>query len=303
MKERTVSFYEVVDVIEGDQKRVAHRDWNGVLARLGRAKFRERIFEGDTTLLGTVHTLQGEDHLLLHKVKAQEEWLSTIDMSTGEWSEMELAATTGYLDSSVVAFLPFGNVIGLMQGSVGAPSHKALERWLNGLNLFATPVAVRPVVSKAEIDQLLMADGAVLVELRLGTHGADALIQKGGALSWGIRALRQEYGDIRINLAVSVPRGRGRERVRARLLDEIRYIADVVPGSADAARAKLSYLAPGGGYTRLVELVEHHITAKRRVAAVNEKGQSVKILSAIQVIMDVSASHEAELRRAVDLRD
>jgi hypothetical protein len=305
MRQRTISFYELVDVIDGEQKRVDHRDWNGVLARLALASFSERTFEADAMLLGTVHTVQGEDHLLLHKVKAQEEWLSTIDMKTGEWEELELAATTGYLDSSVVAFLPFGNVIGLMQGSVSAPGHKALERWINGLGLFATPVAVRPLVTKAEVDRLRTANGAVLVELRLGAHQVDALTEKRGPLSRGIMAIKQEYGaGVRINVTVSFPRGRGLDEDRARLLDEVRDIADVVPGTADIARAKLRYADPGGGdYTRLVELVEHHITAKCRVAAVNEQGESVKILSAVQVIMGVYASHEAELRRAADLPD
>jgi hypothetical protein len=48
-----------------------------------------------------------------------------------------------------------------------------------------------------------------------------------------------------------------------------------------------------------VELTEHHITAKRRVSAVDDEGNSIRILSAVDAILDVAAEHEGELRAAV----
>jgi hypothetical protein len=49
-----------------------------------------------------------------------------------------------------------------------------------------------------------------------------------------------------------------------------------------------------------VELIEHHITAKRRVSALNEEGESIRILSGVDAILSVAAEHEEELRTAVD---
>ncbi len=79
----------------------------------------------------------------------------------------------------------------------------------------------------------------------------------------------------------------------------------MAPGAADRARAKLVFAeADGVERSRLVELTEHHITAKRRVSAVDDEGNSIRILSAVDAILDVAAEHEGELRAAVgaDLR-
>lgn len=68
-----------------------------------------------------------------------------------------------------------------------------------------------------------------------------------------------------------------------------------------SARARLVYAEEQGPeYSRLVELVEHHITAKRRVTAINEEGESIRILSGVDAILGVAAEHEEELRLAVD---
>ncbi|WP_432049454.1 hypothetical protein [Verrucosispora sp. NA02020] len=306
MRERTVQFYEIVDLVNADQVRVHQRNWQSVLLEVGNAKLDERTHTTpDQTLVGTVHGSETEgDHLLLHKVKREGEWLSTMNMETGEWRELELRAAEGYLDTTVIAFLGFGNVIGLMQGSVSAPSHKSLENWINGLQIFTRPILVRALMTRAEVERLAVASGASRIEIRLGAHKAEALSKKDGRLARMLRTAAQDFGDVKITVTISVPRGGGRDDERRVLREELSELADVMPDAAEVAKANLVYAnAEGGEYVRLSEFVEHHITAKRRVPTVDDQGNSVRILSAVQVIMGASAEHEDELRRAAGVQD
>jgi hypothetical protein len=50
------------------------------------------------------------------------------------------------------------------------------------------------------------------------------------------------------------------------------------------------------GRARLTELVEHHVTAKRRVAAVDDEGKSIRIRGAIDAILGEIITHEDALR-------
>ena len=75
-----------------------------------------------------------------------------------------------------------------------------------------------------------------------------------------------------------------------------------MPGAADVAKARLVYSDAGGEeYGRLAEFVEHHITAKRRVSAVDDEGNSIRLSEALRVIGDAAAEHEDELRLAADV--
>src|ERR1019366_9033817 len=118
-----------------------------------------------------------------------------------------------------------------------------------------------------------------------------------GRLATFLRRASVDYGDIDVTVIISVPRGKTRSEDRQRLLADLRDIEQVVPEAAERARATLIYAEQSGPeYSRLVELVEHHITAKRRVAALDDDGQSIRIMSAVGAILGVSAEHEAELR-------
>jgi hypothetical protein len=179
MPERTIAFFEVVANTSGE--RVPPMDWDSALSDLATASLQDRMIAKEITLVGSVATVRQQDHLLLHRVKDATEWLSMMDWSTGQWQELEQNAIRGFVDTSAVCFLPFGNVVGLMQGSVSAPSHKALETWLNELRLFPdTRLAVRPVLSKAEVERLGTAQGASRIEIRIGSHKASALRGRNG---------------------------------------------------------------------------------------------------------------------------
>ena len=303
MKERTVAFYEIVAAKSGAQERVAQLPWEETLAALAKKRdVSERTFESDSVFVGSIVTIQEEDHLLLHRVKNPGEWLSVLNWKTGEWRELESKASEGYLDTSVICYLPYGNVIGMMQGSTSAPTHRSLQTWLNGLNLFpGTPLVVRPVMSRAEVEKLRTASGASKIEIRIGSSKMSALADKSGRLASFLHRASLEYGDVDVTVIISVPRGKAHGEDRERLLADLRDLEQVVPEAAERAKATLVYAEEQGPeYSRLVELVEHHITAKRRVAAVNEEGESIRILSGVDAILGVAAEHEEELRLAVD---
>jgi hypothetical protein len=301
-KERTVQFYEIVKSESGDQVRMEPADWDQILILIADTSVTGRTYVADGTFVGNTITVDEEYHLLLHRVKSEGEWLSVINWDTGEWRELENRAREGYVDSTVICFLPFGNVIGLMQGSTAAPSHRALERWLNGLKFFPnTTLVARPVVSRAEVQRLQTASGANRIEIRIGSSKVAALRDKTGRLASTLRRASEDYGDINVTMIISIPRGRARREDRERLLGDLRDLADVMPEAAERARAALVYDDPSGPErTRLVELVEHNITAKRRVAALDDEGNSIRIMSGVHAILEAADEHETELRTAVD---
>jgi hypothetical protein len=301
LRERTVSFYEVVVAEDGEQYRSTQIDFPAMLNDLATAPIAARRWDTDQTFVGTVFGVDERDHLLLHRVKDPGEWLSVMDLTTGEWHELESAASQGYLETTAISFLPFGNVVGLMQGSTSSPSHKRLEGWLNNLSIFEDQLVVRALVAPADIDRLRTADGATRVEIRIGSNRSAALAGHTGRLASFLRRASEEYGDVRVTMTISIPPGGAREEDRHRLLEDLRDLADVMPDSADLAKARLLFSDVGGDeYARLAEFVEHHITAKRQVPAVDEEGNSIRLTAALDVIVGVSFEHEQELRLATE---
>lgn len=302
MKERTVGFYEVVVVRDGEAQRIPQpMDWDGALADLAQAPVDARSHEGESRIVGTTFPHNMEDHLLLHRVKDAGEWLSVINFDTGDLRELEQSAHEGYLDTSVVCFLPFGNVVGIMQGGVSAPSHKSLETWINGIEMFpGSHLQLRPVVAHSEIEKLKSAVGASRVEVKVMGNKMGALLERRGGLARLLRVAGDAYGEISVTMVISVPRGKELKEHREHLLADLDEISDVVTG-AERARARLVYSDPGGPeQTRLVELVEHSITAKKRVPATDAEGNSIRIVSAVDAILAAAAEHEDALRLAVD---
>lgn len=301
MKERTVGFYEVAVVKDGKAQRIPEpMDWDGALSDLAQAPVGARSHEGESRIVGTTFPHNMEDHLLLHRVKDAGEWLSVINFDTGDLRELEQSAHEGYLDTSVVCFLPFGNVVGIMQGGVSAPSHKSLETWLNGIQMFpGSQLQLRPVVAHSEIEKLKSAQGASRVEVKVMGNKMGVLHERQGGLARLLRVY-DAYGEISVTMVISVPRGKELNEHREHLLADLDEISDVVTG-AERARARLVYSDPGGPeQTRLVELVEHSITAKKRVPATDAEGNSIRIVSAVDAILAAAAEHEDTLRLAVD---
>lgn len=303
MRERAIAFYEIVEFQSGEHRRLEQMKWSEFLTTLSLMDLERRTVKTDTTLIGNTVTYDEEDHLLLHRAKDAGEWLSVLNWTTGEWHELEMKAAEGYLETSVVCFLPFGNVVGVMKGATSAPSHKALETWLRSAKPFGDlSLVVRPLVSASEIERLHAAEGASRVEIRIGRSKVGALANKRGRLASLLHRAGEAYGDIDVTLIISIPRGNTRAEDRQELLNDLQDLEDVMPAAAEKARAKLVFAEDSGSeYAQLVEFVEHHITAKRRVPAVDEHGEAIRISSAVSVILDAAAEHQEELRRAANV--
>ncbi|MFF0837650.1 MULTISPECIES: hypothetical protein [unclassified Streptomyces] len=292
----------MVVIKDGEARRIPEMtDWDGMMSDLSRAPVAARSFEADSQLVGTIVTYGEQEHLLLHRVKDAGEWLSVMNFDTGALRELEQSAQEGYLDTSVVCFLPFGNVVGIMQGGVSAPSHKALEAWLNGIQMFpGSQLQIRPVVTHAEVEKLKTASGASRVEVKIMANKMGALADRSGGLARTLRVAGQAYGEISVTMIISVPKKKELKEHREHLLADLAAISDVVTG-AERARARLVFSEPGGPeQSRMVELVEHSITAKKRVPATDDEGRSIRIVSAVDAILSAAAEHEDVLRLAVD---
>jgi hypothetical protein len=95
MKERTIGFYEIVTVADGQASRTRQMDWDGALADVSRVPIAGRTINGDAQLVGTIATYNMQDHLLLHRVKDGGEWLSVMNWDTGDLRELEQSAHEG----------------------------------------------------------------------------------------------------------------------------------------------------------------------------------------------------------------
>jgi hypothetical protein len=157
-------------------------------------------------------------------------------------------------------------------------------------------------MSASEIKRLKTAEGANRIEIRIGRSKTNALASKNGRLASFLHAAGEVYGDIDVTMIISVPRGKTRAEDRRELLRDLRDLEDVMPNVAEKAKATLTFAEfSGPEYTQLTELVAHHITAKRRVSAVDKRGKAIRISSAVRVILDVATEHQDQLRRAADL--
>lgn len=304
MRPRTIQFYEIVMSVDAEQVRMETQPWQEVLGHLATADLASRTWESDRTILGQVYPLEEIDRLLLHKVRDGADWLSRVDFQTAQISEVEAEAGTGYLDSSAIHFVEFGNIVALMQGSVASPSHKTLEGWLNKVQPFdlgSGSLVVRPLVSPGELERLQQATQVSRFEIKLGKHFASTLKGKQGNLAKFLRRSK-DFGDVDITVVISVPRGKKKSQERIDLANDLNEISDVIPSAAAAARATLMF-GPEDAVSagRITELVEHHITAKRNVRGVDDDGNSIRFAGAFQVMETVIYELEDQLKAAADI--
>jgi hypothetical protein len=302
MRERTIAFYEIVSFESASQDRFQGEvDWQGFLTAIETEPLNGRTWFGERTLLGVAQFQDDRQHLMLHRVKGADEWLAVANFENGQISELESAAGQGYLETSVICFAGFGNIVGIMEGSTSAPTHKSLENWLNFMKATTDKVAIRPLMAGAEVDMLRRASGIQRIDFRVGK--LDRLGDKHGRLATTLKMLGRDYGDARVTLTISIPRGKpkpGEQDQRQKLYEDVLELDDVIESAADKAQAKLLFMEGDDyGRARLTELVEHHVTAKRRVAAVDDDGKSIRIRGAIEAIMGEIITHEDALKGCI----
>lgn len=312
MKERTIAFFEVVAVTPGGHERMAHQDWPKVFATMAGTTLQQRAWDGsDRRVFGNVYTLEQVDRLTLHRVRDPSDWLQKVNFESGDVDDIEAAANEGIVDTSVVHFAEFGNLVGMIQGGMSAPGHTVLEGWLNHMAPFGKDVqlGVVPVRLQAEKERLDQAVAASTFELRLGAKARGDLsktyqeAKDAGQLPAFGDWLRSAPVDPELTLTVKVASPRGAKKfagARAKLQKQVQELFPVLPDSSDV-RAEATLFHGFGDQTgpaKLTELVEHAMTVKRRVPALNEQGESIRVQASFQIIESVIIEHEDQLRQA-----
>lgn len=161
-------------------------------------------------------------------------------------------------------------------------------------------MAVLPLQSPGELQKLQQATGVQRIEIK--TSARLNLKGRNGGLATALKRLKKDYGESSVTITISAPRGKtpkGDKDARKRLYADLMEIEDQLPSTA---RARVGLLFMDGddfGRARVTELVEHHITAKRRVAAVDKDGNSIRILGAVEVILDEMEKQREALEACV----
>src|SRR4051812_23486965 len=116
-RERTLAFYEIVKVASNGvtTARMSHVDWESALKALKDMKLGQRVHEGPTrTLVGEVMLVDDQHHLKLMKVRDRQAWLSVFRPDAESIAALDLGDGGVLLEESIVCFLDYGNIIGLV---------------------------------------------------------------------------------------------------------------------------------------------------------------------------------------------
>jgi len=303
-RERTISFFELVKA-EGRApgKRMEDADWNTILASIQDKPLGDRVFTGPLrTLIGEVMPVDGELHLKLLLVRDQDQWLSVYRPDADSIDDLDLGDAGQLVETTIVAFLPFGNVIGLIQGSTTAPGVGALEEWLGGLKVLGDfPLDSHPMVSHEAQEMLRQSSEASRIEVTMHTNRAQALEARGSGLSRVLRRVNDDYGPMKVTVILQASRGRDQHEGREALRAEAQILADASEAhEVGRAKAKLVYIdADEKTRTEDVNFVKQRITAKRRIATTGEDGSPIRNEAAVRAILQVASENDAELRSIV----
>jgi hypothetical protein len=305
---RTINFYQIKKFKNHSiNEKIKHSDWNAILGALDKLPLGERVWTGVTrTLIGEVLKVNGNRHLKLMLVRDQDAWLDVYDPAAQSISDLDLGVSGQLLETSIIAFLPYGNVIGLIQGSTTAPTPTAFTEWLNGLKIIANAGQLETeVMVSHEAQQLIrQSSEASQIEVKMHTNKADALEKKGSRLSQILRTVNQEWGPMTVTVILRASRAKDQGEGRALLRAEASKIFEATEDNAVAsAKAKLLYIDPDDNTrSEEVDFAKQKITAKKKIATTGEDGSPIRNSSAVIAILEVADTYDDELRAIVSAK-
>lgn len=306
VKERTINFYEIVKWVNRSKNdRMKHADWNAIMESIEGVPLKDRVYEGPTrVLIGEVMKVDGQRHLKLMLVRDEGAWLSVYDPSAESIDDLNLGDTGQLLETSIIAFLPFGNVIGIIQGSATAPTPTAFEEWLNGLHILGAGVTLetQAMVSR-EVQKLISQSSEISeIEVKMHTNRAAALEARGSKLSGIFRQVNEEYGPMMVTVILRPGRAKDQAAGRQAVREEGKIIAAASDaGEVSKAKARLVYIeADETTHSEEVDFAKQKITAKRKIATTGEDGAPIRNESAVRAILQVADQHDEELRAIVN---
>lgn len=304
-RERTISFYEIVKVIgRSENQRLEHADWNSILGSIEDVPLGSRVHSGPRrTLIGEVLRVDGKRHMKLLLVRDQDAWLSVYDPTAESVDDLNLGEQGQLVETSIVAFLGYGNVIGLIQGSPSAPGVGALEEWLIGLEVLGAGVQLdsEPLVSHEAQQMLTQSSEASRIEVKMHTSRADALEARGSGLSRVLRAVNADYGPMTVTVILQASRKRDQAEGRRAVREEAQRILEASDAQEVAkASAQLIFINPDETTrTEGVNFIKQRITAKRNIPTASADGSPIRNEAAVRAILEVADQHDTELRSIV----
>lgn len=310
-RKKTVAFYEVVRPKEAGDPRMRHLEWPTVLRNLAHLGMRQRRYtDGEDVYVGEPIEMHGTHHLVLARLRDGD--VQQVDWDHGRIDDLQLEGNRHIVDTTIVCFLPFGNVIGAIQSSASAPRPTALQRWLNSMDSgIAEDLAIRPLVGKNAWEKINNAEAVHLFEMRL-MPGPTMFPADSGGLGQFSRDAHRCNPDALITLTIKVPKQRrfGRDTSRARgerrLREDVqRFMSEfgslIGPdGSVDRAIAHVSLESSDGSLAEdRINFVSDHITSRKTVTLRRSEGHAPWYEAAVHAVLDVASQHERELREAV----
>lgn len=119
-------------------------DWQAFLATIADLKINDRTHEGPTRrLIGEVLTVDGTYALKIMEPRDENSWLEILRQEAS--AEPVNAESIGELvETTIVAFLDEGNIVGIIRGSTSSPTHTALAEWLDNIRVNGRPLFEEP---------------------------------------------------------------------------------------------------------------------------------------------------------------
>lgn len=310
-RKKTVAFYEIVRAKEAGQLRFDRLDWPLVLKNLSDRPVQSRqMAHGDDIYVGEPIELSGTRHLVLARLRDGD--LQQIDWDRQRIDSLRLDGNRSVVDTTIICFLPYGNVIGVLQGSASAPRPTALQRWLNSVNSgIGEDLAIVPLVGQNAWEKLKRAEAINFFEMRL-RPSRDMFPGAVEGLGSFARHAHKQNPDALITLTIKIPKGRGLSRSSARARGERRLHASVREflsdfgslvgphGAIDRAVADVMLSAADGSVEEdKINFVSDHITAQKVVSVPRGSAAAPWYEAAVQAVLQVATEHDGELRSAV----
>lgn len=207
------------------------------------------------------------------------------------------------VETTVIAFLDRGNLVGMIRGSTASPTHTALAEWLDHITVdgesLAPPkcsVVAEPALSKGQKKKLKNADGVSSTTLRIAGSKAGVLKQAGlKQLYRSVQSLSEQHGNLFVTIKLSIPRGKAHVDARRELQETTRKLQKVVGHAESLSATLVHYDAEERQHAEDVNFVAQRITAKTEVPLVDDAGEPIRNASAVRAILRAAEQLDDEL--------
>ncbi|MGW3557788.1 hypothetical protein ACWDNT_10535 [Streptomyces sp. NPDC000963] len=305
---KTVSFYEVVRGKDDYSPRMDEVPWQQALEVVSFKPGNERTFttpEGER-FIGEAVFAADSLHLIVGRIGAG--YHQTVDLDQGHIEDLRLDGNKGFIDTTTVCFLEFGNIIGVLHGSQSSPRASSIQRWMNACGFTTDDIALWPVISQDV--WLKLKNASAVHNFEFSFRPNPAFMPPIDTSIFGFtRDAGERYQDHRLTFKIEVPkrgpggvtsRARGQRRLQE---DAMHFVAELGQlGGLERARALVT-TSTEEGYLKdePLDFLKHHVTAKKRVEVRSEDSRP-RYAASVEAILEAAREHTSDLKAAVSAR-